>query len=150
MEDLAAPPGPPGDVSGLWLVCGAVTSPHEAGQPKVVYRSFDGGRHWVLEASTGFTDQAAGPVGRLPLSGWVSQLATINSTQAWLGIAGLGVIVTWDSGATWSPVEGIPALQPANDVGVTFNSGVLGWAIVFRQGVWRTDDALRWQLMDGS
>ena len=25
----------------------------------------------------------------------------------------------------------------------------LGWAIVFRQGVWRTVDAVHWQLMDG-
>lgn len=149
-EDLADPIGPDGGLAALWLICGAVTSAHETAQPKVVYRSYDAGRHWTLMASTGFTDQSAGPVGSIPLSGWVSQLATINSTQAWLGIAGLGVIVTWDSGATWSPVEGIPALQPDTDVGVTFNSGILGWAIVFRRGVWRTDDALRWQLMDGT
>jgi hypothetical protein len=92
---------------------------------------------------------SASPVGQIPLSGWVSQLATITSTQAWLGIRGLGVIVTHDSGETWAPVEGLSTSEPNTEVGVTFNSGVLGWAVVFRRGVWRTEDGTRWQLMDG-
>ena len=101
-------------------------------------------------ASTGFTSLSTGPVGRIPLSGWVSQLATINSTQAWLGIGGVGVIVTWDSGTSWQPAGGMPTSQPSTEVGVTFNNAVLGWAVVFRRGVWRTEDAVRWQLMDGT
>jgi photosystem II stability/assembly factor-like uncharacterized protein len=149
-EDLAAPPAPPGDESSLWLICGAITAPGATVQPKVVYRSFDDAKHWVLVASTGFMSSSAAPVGQIPLSGWVSQLATIASTQAWLGIQGLGVIVTNDSGATWQPVEGLPTSEPDTEVGVTFNSGTLGWAVVFRRGVWRTEDAVRWQLMDGS
>jgi hypothetical protein len=118
-------------------------------QPKVVYRSFDDAKHWVLVASTGFMRASVSSVGQIPLSGWVSQLATITSTQAWLGIEGLGVIVTDDSGPTWVPVEGLSTSQPDTEVGVTFNSGRLGWAIVFRRGVWRTEDGTRWQLMDG-
>jgi len=149
-EDLAAPPPPRGSESGLWLICGAITQLGAAGQPKVVYRSFDDAKHWALVASTGFMSTAATPVGQIPLSGWVSQLATITSTQAWLGIRGLGVIVTGDSGATWAPVEGLSTSEPDTEVGVTFNSGLLGWAVVFRRGVWRTADGTRWQLMDGS
>jgi len=149
-EDLAAPPPPPGSKTGMWLICGQITRPGEEGQPKLVYRSFDDAKHWILVASTGFSPVQAAPVGQIPLSGWVSQLATINSTQAWLGVQGVGVIVTSDSGATWTPAEGLPLQEPDTEVGVTFNNGVLGWAIVFRRGVWRTEDAVHWQLMDGS
>ncbi|MFZ0170378.1 MAG: hypothetical protein WAL04_01730 [Acidimicrobiales bacterium] len=148
-EDLAAPPAAAGEASALWLICGAITRPGEEGQPKLVYRSYDGAKHWTLVSSTGFTSAGATPLGQIPLSGWVSQLATINSTQAWLGIRDVGVIVSWDSGATWVPVQGIPDSEPNSEVGVTFNNSELGWAIVFRQGVWRTGDAVRWQLMDG-
>jgi hypothetical protein len=149
-EDLAAPEPGPGSQSALWLICGARTRPGEEGQPKLVYRSYDGAAHWVLVASTGFTSPGAPPVGQIPLSGWVSQLATIGATQAWLGIRGVGVIVTGDSGTTWVPAEGMPSAEPNTEVGVTFNNKVLGWAIVFRRGVWRTDDGVRWQRMDGS
>jgi hypothetical protein len=47
-------------------------------------------------------------------------------------------------------VLGIPLSQPATEVGITFNSSLLGWAIVFRRGVWRTDNAISWALVDGS
>jgi hypothetical protein len=149
-EDLAAPPAPAGASSALWLICGALTSAIVEGQPKLVYRSYDGGHRWKLVASTGFTGPGTVPLGQIPLSGWVSQLATIDATQAWLGVRGVGVIVTDDSGRTWVPVEGVPTVEPNTEVGVTFNSGALGWAIVFRRGVWRTGDGTRWQLMDGA
>ncbi|HKH88602.1 MAG TPA: sialidase family protein [Acidimicrobiales bacterium] len=148
-EDLAAPPAPSGSKTALWLICGAITRPGEEGQPKLVYRSFDDAKHWVLVASTGFTPAQASPVGQIPLSGWVSQLATINSTQAWLGLGGVGVVVTLDSGVTWAPAEGFPRTEPDTEVGVTFNNGLLGWAVVFRRGVWRTEDATHWELVDG-
>jgi hypothetical protein len=149
-EDLAAPPPAPGSKTAIWLICGAITAPGAEGQPKLVFRSFDGARHWTLVASTGFTRLQPTPVGEIPLSGWVSQLATIDSTQAWLGLQGVGVIVTLDSGVTWTPAEGFPNAEPETEVGVTFNNGLLGWAIVFRRGVWRTDDAVHWQLVDGT
>jgi hypothetical protein len=147
--DLAAPPPPPGDATGMWLICGAITRAGEEGQPKLVYRSYDGGKHWMLVASTGFTPVEAAPVGEIPLSGWVSQLATITPTIAWLGIRGVGIIVTRDSGRTWQLVSGMGRVEPDTEVGVTFNSTTLGWAIVFRRAVWRTEDAVRWVLMDG-
>ncbi|MGH9170458.1 MAG: WD40/YVTN/BNR-like repeat-containing protein [Acidimicrobiales bacterium] len=156
-EDMAAPPpdtptsqAPARSTSALWLICGARTSPGETGQPKLVYRSYDGGRKWSLVASTGFAGPSHAPVGEIPLSGAVSQLATINTTQAWLGVSGLGVIVTLDSGEIWQLADGIPTNEPDTAVGVTFNSGVLGWVVVFRRGVWRTEDAVHWALMDGS
>jgi photosystem II stability/assembly factor-like uncharacterized protein len=154
-EDLAAPPvsippEPAGSTSALWLICGGLPRVGVPGQPKLVYRSVDGGRRWSLVASTGFIAGSSSPVGEIPLSGAVSQLATINTTQAWLGVSGLGVIVTDDSGATWQLADGIPTSQPDTAVGVTFNSSTLGWVIVFRRGVWRTEDAVHWSLMDGS
>jgi hypothetical protein len=149
-EDLAAPLPPAGARSALWLICGALTQPGEGGEPKLVYRSYDDAQHWALVASTGFTSPAAAPVGQIPLSGWVSQLATINPYVAWLGVRGVGVIVTADGGGSWVTVDGMPSTQPSTDVGVTFNNSALGWAIVFRAGVWRTTDGVHWTLMDGT
>lgn len=62
----------------LWLVCGALTAPGSPLQAKVAYRSYDGGRTWRLMASSGFALGSPAPVGTLPLSGRVSQLATIS------------------------------------------------------------------------
>jgi hypothetical protein len=144
--DLAAPG--PGD---LWLVCGAIAPRTSGVQAKVAYRSDDGGRSWVLMASSGFAPGAAEPVGDLPLSGRVSQLATISAQRAWLGVAGLGVMVTFDSGRDWQLASGFPAAtSPSPAVGVTFNNVVDGWAIEIRHGVWRTSDAVHWRLVDGS
>ena len=134
----------------LWLVCGALTAPGSLLQPKVAYRSFDGGRSWHLMASSGFAPGSAGPVGRLPLSGRVSQLATISPERAWLGTGGLGVLVTFDAGRTWRLASGFAeGGSPSSAVGVTFNNSLDGWAIEFRSGVWHTTDALHWRLVDG-
>lgn|GEM_PF-2347140 len=143
--DLAATP-----FGQLWLVCGAEVTPGSKVQPKVAYRSFDGGRTWRLMASSGFAPGAPAPVGDLPLSGEVSQLATITGDRAWLGVGGLGVLVTFDSGRTWELADGFPAAGlRAASVGVTFNNPLDGWAIGFRQGVWETTDAIHWSLLDG-
>ncbi len=155
--DMAAP-NPPGT---LWLVCGAATSASGATrdlQAKVVYQSSDGGKRWTLMSSSGFAPGSPSPVGVLPLSGTVSQLATITSTTAWLGVGGLGVIVTFDSGRNWQLAAGFPdsaVFQSGSpplpeSVGVTFNNDFLGWAIEFRRGVWATTDGVHWHLLDGS
>lgn len=143
--DLAATPG-----DQLWLVCGAETAAGATMQPKVAYRSFDGGRTWRLMASSGFAPGAPVPVGQLPLSGQVSQLATITGERAWVGVGGLGVLVTLDSGRTWRLAQGFGTSgSPSPAVGVTFNNNLDGWAIEFRRGVWQTTDALDWHLVDG-
>ncbi|MGH9292157.1 MAG: WD40/YVTN/BNR-like repeat-containing protein, partial [Acidimicrobiales bacterium] len=91
--DLAAP-----SAGQLWLICGAAVRPGSRLQPKVVYRSSDGAHSWQLVASTGFVASEPAPVGSIPLSGGVSQLATISPDVAWLGLSGVGVAVSFDSG----------------------------------------------------
>ncbi|MGH9304499.1 MAG: WD40/YVTN/BNR-like repeat-containing protein [Acidimicrobiales bacterium] len=155
--DLAAPAA-----GQLWLICGALAS--SAGslasptslaspgylQPKVVYRSFDGGRSWKVMASSGFGKVATRPLGSIPLSGGISQLATISSTIAWLGLSHVGVIVSFDSGRDWQLAEGFRPGAAPSSVGVTFNNAVDGWAVAFRSGVWRTTDAIHWHLIGGA
>jgi photosystem II stability/assembly factor-like uncharacterized protein len=151
VEDMAALAG--GD---LWLVCGA--PPPSAGpvageQVKAVYRTDDGGRHWRLAGSTGFVPGAPAPVGTLTLSGVMSQFATVSPVQAWLGVAGVGVLETRDGGRIWWPVAGLVDPSPTG-VGVTFirspDGSVLdGWALAFGYAVWRTTDADHWRQVAG-
>lgn len=148
--DLAALSG--GD---LWMICGGQPTLGGAASPKAVYRSFDGGLHDVLEASTGFGPASpggaarSGPVGRIAFSGQLSQLATISPSRAWIGVSGLGVLVTTDYGRTWQQAKGIDDPNPDGGVGVTFDDAENGWAIAFHVGVWRTRDAVTWRLIDG-
>jgi photosystem II stability/assembly factor-like uncharacterized protein len=132
----------------LWLICGA--QPMALGEAKSVYRSLDGGTTWQLAASTGFAPGSLSPVGRIPLAGEVSQLATVSPSQAWLGVGGVGLIETVDGGRAWSIVPAIVAARSATSVGVTFipsASGPIhdGWALAFGYAVWRTEDAVKWQ-----
>ncbi len=139
-----------------WMICGGQPTLSGAASPKAVLRSFDYGRRWTLEASTGFgpalapvTNPATGVVGRLPFEGQLSQLATISPVRAWIGVSGLGVLVSTDSGRAWSLVEGMGPDGRQSGVGVTFDDARHGWAIEFNEGVWRTTDAVHWSLIDG-
>jgi photosystem II stability/assembly factor-like uncharacterized protein len=132
----------------IWLICGAQTT--EFGEPKSVYLSLDGGATWQLAASTGFAPGSLVPVGKIPLAGEVSQLATVSPSQAWVGLGGVGLIVTTDAGHRWSIVPGVDASPSATQVGVTFipsASGPIhdGWALAFGNAVWRTENAVDWQ-----
>jgi photosystem II stability/assembly factor-like uncharacterized protein len=148
VEDMAAL------VEGqLWLVCGA--APTAAGEVKAIFRSYDGGQHWSMVASTGFVPGAQQPVGSLSLSGDLYQLATVSPDQAWLGVGGVGVLETNDGGMDWAPVQGISDPDTEGGVGVTFirsPNGTIedGWALGFGYGVWRTTDATHWHEVAGS
>lgn len=140
--DLAAP-----EDAFLWLICGGMAGP--LGEPKSIFQSADGGVHWELRATTGLVLGQSSPVGAIPLSGVVSQLATITPERAWLGLSGVGAVVSFDAGRTWTRAEGLAAVGPRSSVGVTFNNALDGWVIVFRHGVWRTTDAVHWRLVAG-
>jgi photosystem II stability/assembly factor-like uncharacterized protein len=148
--DLAAPaPG------FLWMICGGARS--DGGSAKAVFQSFDGARRWRAKAYTGFGPDAGplarrAPFGRLPYEGQLSQLATINPVQAWIGVSGVGVLVTADHGREWSLVRGMSRATAAGGagVGVTFDDARHGWAIELRRGVWQTSNGVDWQLVDGT
>lgn len=168
--DLAAPaPGM------LWMVCGegqgqggaagagslagasggAGASGAATGSAKAAFQSTDGGRTWKAEAYTGFgppsgplADRA--PFGRLSYEGRLSQLATIDPYRAWIGVAGLGVLVTSDHGRVWSLASGMSRPGGSAGIGVTFDDARHGWAIEFRSGVWQTTDGVHWRLVDGT
>lgn len=151
--DMAALSG--GD---LWMICGGTPTLGGAASAKAVFRSYDGGEHWTLMASTGFgppesngapPPAGGAPVGHLPYAGQLSQLATILPNKAWIGVTGVGVLVTSDYGHNWEVAKGVGDDGQDTGVGVTFNNDVDGWAIEFHEGVWRTEDGIHWRLVDG-
>jgi hypothetical protein len=133
----------------MWLICGG--TPAAGGEVKSVYRTQDGGSQWTLASSTGLAPGDDVPVGSIPYSGLVSQLATVDPLIAWLGVGGVGVLETLDGGRLWFVADGITGAGTADDVGVTFirsPDGAIddGWALGFGVALWRTTDAVHWRL----
>ncbi|MGO9198128.1 MAG: WD40/YVTN/BNR-like repeat-containing protein [Acidimicrobiales bacterium] len=138
----------------IWMICGGPPVLDGQASAKAVFQSHDGGHHWTLESYTGFGPPAAdwgaaGPVGELWYAGQLSQLATIAPGKAWIGVTGVGVLVSSDSGREWELAGGLHDDGHDSGVGVTFNNAEDGWAIEFHESVWRTTDAVHWQLVDG-
>lgn len=140
-----------------WMICGGAPALGGKASAKAVLRSYDYGAHWVLESSTGFgppledvPDDSQQVVGDLLYAGQLSQLATISPVRAWIGVSGVGVLVSSDSGKDWQLATGIRDDGHDGGVGVTFNDALHGWAIEFNEGVWHTSDATDWRLLDGS
>lgn len=138
----------------LWMICGGDPVPGADASAKAVFRSDDAGQSWSAVAYTGFGPARGALARRLPFGslwygGQLSELATISPARAWIGVHGVGVLVTSDGGRSWSLAEGISDDGRDAGVGVTFTDPVHGWAIEFRVGVYRTDDASHWELVDG-
>jgi photosystem II stability/assembly factor-like uncharacterized protein len=147
--DMATVPG-----GVIWMICGGAPVMSGQASAKAVFQSYDSGRRWTLESYTGFGPATAtwgsiAPVGNLWYSGQLSQLATISLGRAWIGVSGVGVLITSDDGKNWHLAEGLHDDGQDTGVGVTFNNADDGWAIEFHEAVWRTSDALHWQLIDG-
>lgn len=142
----------------LWMICGGPPVLAGTASSKAVFRSYDGGKQWSLVASTGFgppfgpgaLHAPTGPVGSIAYAGQLSQLATISASRAWIGVSGVGVLVSFDYGRDWTLASGIEDDGHDTGVGVTFNDAVHGWAIEFHQGVFKTDNGLQWTLVDGT
>ncbi|MHB8456609.1 MAG: WD40/YVTN/BNR-like repeat-containing protein [Acidimicrobiales bacterium] len=137
----------------LWMICGGMPVAGENASAKAVFRSQDGGHRWVAESYTGFGPTTGllarrAPFGNISYAGTLSQLATISPVEAWIGVSGVGVLVTTDSGRNWQLVQGMTEQRSGSGVGVTFNDAIHGWAIAFGLGVWRTSDGVHWRLID--
>lgn len=130
----------------LWLVCGA--QPGGGVELKSVYRSVDGGLHWVTVASN---FDATKPIGSVPIGGYVSTLAATSDRDAWIGLSRGATYVSHDRGATWQEVAGLP--PPESFVSaIDFVDAQHGWAAVTvttgspNNGIYRTIDGGRtWQ-----
>jgi hypothetical protein len=152
--DLATP-GP----EDLWMICGGPSVAAGAACAKAVLQSSNGGRTWRTRAYTGYGPPdgplgSSAPVGEIWYAGTLSQLATVNMSEAWIGVSGVGVLVTVNGGRDWQLADGMPDSGGRAGIGVTLDSPlgrrVHGWAIEFHQGVWRSNDAVHWQLVDGT
>ncbi|HTZ07606.1 MAG TPA: hypothetical protein VMB72_00960 [Acidimicrobiales bacterium] len=139
----------------LWMICGSQAS--EGIQAKALYRSGDGGQHWVLTAGANAAVLAGGTTvaaaGGLPLGGYVApyslgheNLAVLSVSSAWLFPDRSGVVETTDGGRTWQPV---PGLSRTGFVGqgsgnVVFADATHGWVCDAGTGLWRTTDGVTW------
>jgi photosystem II stability/assembly factor-like uncharacterized protein len=140
----------------LWMICASQAS---AGtQAKALYRSSDGGAHWVLAAAANAPvltgGQALGAAGGLPAGGYVTpyslgheNLAVLTPTEAWLFPDRSGVFDTTDGGRTWSPVTGLAkaGLVDGGTGNVVFVDATHGWVCEAGTGLWRTTDGKNWQ-----
>jgi len=139
----------------LWMICGSQAS--GGIQAKALYRSADGGLHWVLTAAANAPVLAGGTTlpapGALPVDGYVApyslgheNLAVLTPVSAWLFPDRGGVVETRDGGRTW---HAVPGLATAGFVGqgsgnVVFADAAHGWVCDAGTGLWRTTDGTTW------
>lgn len=127
----------------LWLV--------QFGQPatdmssKWVYRSYDGGEHWTLMASTSLDtpNQSAGAISPIGDFGPLSVLAS-EPNRAWLAEDRGGLLVTTDGGLNWHPAYTDPNVDAEGPPYVTLLDAEHGWAET-GDGLWRTTDGNIWR-----
>jgi len=140
----------------LWMVC--ASQPSSGSQAKALYRSSDGGRHWILAAAanapvlSGNVSLPAG--GGLPVGGYVSpdslgheNLAVLTPDAAWLFPDRSGVFETSDGGTAWRPVAGLArtGLVGGGSGNIVFVDADHGWVCEIGAGLWRTTDGVHWQ-----
>jgi photosystem II stability/assembly factor-like uncharacterized protein len=81
-----------------WLVIGS--QPGAGGQPKYLYRTLDGGRHWT-EVAHDVDGDFSSPENGMPVTGYVVGLDFLNCRVGWLTNARGFVCLTTDGGYTW-------------------------------------------------
>jgi hypothetical protein len=152
LEDPCVPaPGgkaPPFAAIGesVWIACGGEDG--AGSESKTIYTSFDGGRNWSVAGSSGQLGASPGPTpAAIPLGGYILQLTLTSPSVGWMALSLGGLLVSRDSGQTWSAA--IPAGAVAGGSGVlvvTFATPNNGWALANSGGV---DPNVIYRTVDG-
>lgn len=111
------------------------TQPGTGIQGKSLYRTADGGRHWIKATSIGFS--ASEPKHGLPGQGYISGLDFWNASVGWLSEERGPIYITTDGGKTWHPLLSLPPLRNMSDV--HFLDSKHGYAI-YRNVLFATED----------
>ena len=118
----------------IWALCSAGT-PTDT-QTKELYQSVNAGSTWVLVATS--NSDAESGVGRLPVSGIVTQLTSVGSDRLLIALDNGSVIESTNGGRTWAP-QGLPA--NGSVIQLTFTDAQQGWAILSpNDTLYRTSD----------
>ncbi len=121
-------------MDNVWALCSAGT-PTDT-QTKELYHSVDAGGTWALVATSN-ADAEPG-VGRLPVSGIVTQLTSVGSGRLLIALDNGALIESTNGGATWAP-QGLPA--NGGVMQLTFTDAQQGWAILSpNDTLYRTSD----------
>jgi photosystem II stability/assembly factor-like uncharacterized protein len=141
----------------LWLLCGSIAA--GGSQPKVLFRSSDGGAHWVptATATTNFAPTTTTTVpystASLPLVGYIApltvghrNLAVVSPNTAWLFPSRAPLFKTSDGGTQWDPVANIgeAGFASGGAGNITFLSSTEGWICEYGIGLWHTGDGVHW------
>jgi photosystem II stability/assembly factor-like uncharacterized protein len=107
----------------LWLACGS--EPAAGNQFKSIYRSLDGGRTWIPEATCAGSFGRAGACPAIPELGYVGTLVAISADSAFLSEGRNSVLKTVDGGTTWFST----GIRDDGSLAMDFVDADHGWAI---------------------
>ncbi len=106
----------------IWMLGGGDASTQD--QQKALYRSDDGGTHWILVADT--SSPPLGSVGHLPERGLGFSLTVETAQRIWIPLGQGPFIASFDGGTTWFDTRvSTPTLHHISQL--VFVNGV-GWA----------------------
>ncbi len=106
----------------IWMLGGGDASTQD--QQKALYRSDDGGTHWILVADTSSSPRSS--VGHLPYQGLGFSLTVETSRRIWIPLGAGPFIASFDGGTKWRDTGvSTPTLHHISQL--VFVDGV-GWA----------------------
>jgi photosystem II stability/assembly factor-like uncharacterized protein len=117
----------------VWMLDGGIAPGQD--QEKALYRSDDGGQHWILLADTG-AHQRPG-VGQLPAKGLGLVLTVVTAQRIWIALDRGPFVGTLDGGATWFDTGITTQVEQ-----VLFVDPLHGWA--WNGGGYQTTDGTHW------
>jgi hypothetical protein len=113
----------------VWIACGGQAG--VGSESKTIYTSVDGGRNWSAAGSSGQIGASPGPTpAAVPLGGYIQQPTLTSPSVGWLALSLGGLLVSRDSGHTWSAVIAANAVAGGSGVlALTFATPIAGWAL---------------------